>query len=34
MATSGRIEVAPISDETPFADHLGETVLAVSEGNR
>jgi hypothetical protein len=28
---SGRVEVAPISSETPFADHLGETVLAVSE---
>lgn len=31
MAESGRVEVAPISGETPFADHLGETVLAVSE---
>lgn len=31
MAESGRIKVAPISGETPFADHLGETVLAVSE---
>ncbi|MDV9188468.1 hypothetical protein R6L23_09615 [Streptomyces sp. SR27] len=31
MAESGRVEVAPISVETPFADHLGETVLAVSE---
>ncbi|MEU7697560.1 hypothetical protein [Streptomyces sp. NPDC039028] len=27
MAESGRVEVAPISGETPFADHLGETVL-------
>jgi hypothetical protein len=31
MAESGRVEVAPVSGETPFADHLGETVLAVSE---
>ncbi|MFD5522380.1 hypothetical protein [Streptomyces sp. NPDC127066] len=31
MAGSGRIEVASISGETPFADHLGKTVLAVSE---
>lgn len=31
MAESGRVEVAAISDETPFADHLGETVLEVSE---
>ncbi|MGW3387347.1 hypothetical protein [Streptomyces cinereoruber] len=31
MAKSGRVEVAPISGETAFADHLGETVLAVSE---
>ncbi|MGV9245420.1 hypothetical protein [Streptomyces sp. NPDC003710] len=31
MAESGRIEVASISGETPFADHLGNTVLAVSE---
>ncbi|MFF8696744.1 hypothetical protein ACF08W_31475 [Streptomyces sp. NPDC015144] len=31
MAESGRVEVAPISGETAFADHLGETVLAVSE---
>ncbi|WP_306324572.1 hypothetical protein [Streptomyces venezuelae] len=31
MAESGRVEVAPISGETPFAHHLGETVLAVSE---
>lgn len=31
MEESGRVEVAPISGETPFADHLGETVLAVSE---
>ncbi|MGI5484695.1 hypothetical protein [Streptomyces lavendofoliae] len=31
MAESGRVEVAPIGGETLFADHLGETVLAVSE---
>ncbi|MDX3772326.1 MULTISPECIES: hypothetical protein [unclassified Streptomyces] len=31
MAESGRIEVASISGETPLADHLGKTVLAVSE---
>ncbi|WP_314618808.1 hypothetical protein [Streptomyces stackebrandtii] len=31
MAESGRVEVASISGETPFADHLGATVLAVSE---
>ncbi|MFE1230272.1 hypothetical protein [Streptomyces sp. NPDC058745] len=31
MAESGRVGVAPVSGETPFADHLGETVLAVSE---
>ncbi|MET8577263.1 hypothetical protein [Streptomyces sp. NPDC005012] len=31
MAESGRVEVAPVGGETPFADHLGETVRAVSE---
>ncbi|MFG2116032.1 hypothetical protein ACGFRB_25930 [Streptomyces sp. NPDC048718] len=31
MAESGRVEVAATSGETPFADHLGDTVLAVSE---
>ncbi|MFD3442544.1 hypothetical protein ACFWU3_34210 [Streptomyces sp. NPDC058685] len=31
MAESGRVEVAPISCKIPFAEHLGETVLAVSE---
>ncbi|WP_260604339.1 hypothetical protein [Streptomyces sp. WAC05374] len=31
MAESGRVVVASISDETPFADHLGETVRAVGE---
>ncbi|WP_159030027.1 hypothetical protein [Kitasatospora albolonga] len=33
MAESGRVEVAPMSGETPFAGHLGETVLAVSEAS-
>ncbi|MFF3981101.1 hypothetical protein [Streptomyces sp. NPDC001828] len=27
----GRVEVAPIGDRTPFAAHLGEEVLTVSE---
>ncbi|MEU4213693.1 hypothetical protein AB0F13_27580 [Streptomyces sp. NPDC026206] len=31
VAEYGHVEVAPISDQTPFADHLGETVLAVRE---
>ncbi|MEU9193274.1 hypothetical protein [Streptomyces hundungensis] len=31
MAESGRIEVTQVHNETPFADHLGETVLAVHE---
>ncbi|MFC5658438.1 hypothetical protein [Streptomyces nogalater] len=31
MAESGRVEVGPICGEGPFADHLGETVLAVEE---
>ncbi|WP_223768253.1 hypothetical protein [Streptomyces huiliensis] len=31
MAEWGRVEVAPIRSETPFADHLGETVSAVGE---
>ncbi|MFD9561804.1 hypothetical protein [Streptomyces sp. NPDC059994] len=31
MAEMGRVEVAPINGETRFADHLGETVLAVRE---
>ncbi|KUN40325.1 hypothetical protein AQJ30_06565 [Streptomyces longwoodensis] len=31
MAESGRVEVVPVNGETPFADHLGERVLAVSE---
>ncbi|MEU6820899.1 hypothetical protein ABZ921_09740 [Streptomyces atriruber] len=31
MAESGRVEVAPVHSETPFADHLGETVSAVHD---
>lgn len=31
MAEPGRVEVAPVNSETAFADHLGETVLAVRE---
>ncbi|MEU5582752.1 hypothetical protein ABZ791_28565 [Streptomyces huasconensis] len=31
MAESGRVEMAWVHSETPFADHLGETVLAVHE---
>ncbi|MGW2706728.1 hypothetical protein [Streptomyces sp. NPDC001340] len=31
MAELGRVEVAPVNGETPFADHLGERVLAVCE---
>ncbi|WP_241777465.1 hypothetical protein [Streptomyces sp. CT34] len=31
MAKLGRVEAAPIRSETPFADHLGETMRAVSE---
>ncbi|MEU2790343.1 hypothetical protein [Streptomyces sp. NPDC007100] len=31
MAEAGRVEVRPIDGETPFARHLGETVLAVRE---
>ncbi|MEU3500230.1 hypothetical protein ABZ726_05480 [Streptomyces hundungensis] len=31
MAESGRVEVAQVHNETPFADHLGKTVLAVHE---
>ncbi|MGW4698966.1 hypothetical protein [Streptomyces sp. NPDC004285] len=33
MAESDRVEVAPISGKTPFADQLGKTMLAVSEEN-
>lgn len=28
---AGRIEVTSVKDRTPFAAHLGETVLAVRE---
>ncbi|MCX5232733.1 hypothetical protein [Streptomyces sp. NBC_00233] len=31
MAESGRVEVASISGEAPFADHLDETESALSE---
>ncbi|WP_189970194.1 hypothetical protein [Streptomyces violascens] len=31
MAEFGRVEVAPVHSETPFADHLGETILAVHD---
>ncbi|MFJ3804329.1 hypothetical protein ACIPSJ_49650 [Streptomyces sp. NPDC090088] len=31
MAAGGSVEVAPMKDETPFAAHLGQTVLAVRE---
>lgn len=31
MEGAGRVEVAPVHDETPFTAHLGETVLAVRE---
>jgi hypothetical protein len=31
MEECSSIEMAPINGETPFADHLGETVLAVRE---
>lgn len=31
MQEVGRVEVAPIGGETPFADHLGETISAIGE---
>ncbi|WP_030666521.1 hypothetical protein [Streptomyces rimosus] len=31
MGDAGRVEVAPVQDETPFTAHLGEAVLAVRE---
>ncbi len=31
MGEWGRVEVAPVGSESPFAEHLGETVRAVSE---
>ncbi|WP_052850512.1 hypothetical protein [Streptomyces avicenniae] len=31
MGGSGRVTVGAIGDETPFADHLGESILAVRE---
>ncbi|MFI6978518.1 hypothetical protein ACIBSV_07945 [Embleya sp. NPDC050154] len=31
MREVGRVEVAPIGGETPFAEHLGETISAIDE---
>ena len=31
MGQGGRVEVPPANGETPFAEHLGETILAVGE---
>ncbi|MDT0343666.1 hypothetical protein [Streptomyces litchfieldiae] len=31
MGEWGRVEVAPVHTETPFANHVGETVLAIRE---
>lgn len=31
MGQSGRVEVTPVNGETPFAEHLGETILAMQE---
>ncbi|MFH8254249.1 hypothetical protein [Streptomyces roseolus] len=31
MGDSGRVTVGAIGNETPFADHIGESVLAVRE---
>ncbi|MFD0078143.1 hypothetical protein ACFVIY_37540 [Streptomyces sp. NPDC127166] len=31
MGDAGRVTVGAISNETPFADHVGESVLAVRE---
>ncbi|MGR3938092.1 hypothetical protein LCH29_35225 [Streptomyces sp. BRA346] len=31
MGQNGRVEVTPINGGTPFAEHLGETILAVRE---
>jgi hypothetical protein len=31
MDDLGRIKVVPVGEETPFAGHIGETVLAVWE---
>ncbi|MFG2940684.1 hypothetical protein [Streptomyces sp. NPDC048282] len=31
MGAGGSVEVAPVKGETPFAAHLGQTVLAVRE---
>ncbi|TWD13164.1 hypothetical protein FB570_11991 [Streptomyces sp. T12] len=31
MGDSGRVTVGAIGNETPFADHVGESILAVRE---
>ncbi|MEU9401657.1 hypothetical protein [Streptomyces sp. NPDC048242] len=31
MGDSGRVTVGAVGNETPFADHIGESVLAVRE---
>ncbi|MFF9340446.1 hypothetical protein ACF1CG_11930 [Streptomyces sp. NPDC014773] len=31
MGDSGRVTVGAIGNETPFADHIGESILAVRE---
>ncbi|CAL9328915.1 hypothetical protein [Streptomyces sp. enrichment culture] len=31
MGESGRVTVGAIGNETPFADHMGESILAVRE---
>ncbi|MDN3271492.1 hypothetical protein [Streptomyces sp. MA15] len=31
MGTSGRVTMGAIGEKTPFADHIGEDVLAVRE---
>lgn len=31
MQEDGRVEVAPVVGETPFADRLGATILAIQE---
>ncbi len=33
MGDSGLITVGAIGEKTPFADHIGENVLAVQEGH-
>ncbi|WP_234365273.1 hypothetical protein [Streptomyces sp. RTd22] len=31
MGQNGHVEVTPANGETPFAEHLGETIRAVRE---